>query len=332
MKLLHPYILFFLLFPFVIQAQLGKETQHWHFGQHSSLDFTNGTPVYGTSAINTVEGCATISDPNTGQLLFYSDGDTVWDRNNNKMPNGVGLIGGGTTSTQAATIVPKPGSSNIYYLITADQGFFYEPNQGVFYSIIDMNLNGGLGDVSAKNILLTPSPTTERVVAIKHCNDVDYWILTHSYGSNNFNAYQVTSSGITTNPIVSSVGTIEKDTCCSQGSSVGCLKASPNGKKLGLSISIYVPTPLFEIYDFDNSTGQVSNPITIPITTNSNYGGPYSCSFSPDNSKVYVTCEYVSMVQFDLSSGIPSTIISSQTVIGPPSWGDLRWQQMEKYM
>ena len=151
------------------RAQVGKEAWHWQFGQNCALDFSSGIPVAGVSKINVLEGCASISDRNTGQLLFYTDGDSVWDKNNNRMPNGIGLINGiqGTT-TQAATIVPKPDSSNIYYLITADA--IYQPNRGVFYSVVDMNLNGGLGDVTIKNVLLTPPPTTEKVVATRHCN------------------------------------------------------------------------------------------------------------------------------------------------------------------
>jgi hypothetical protein len=112
-----------LLFSYTTKAQLGKEAWHWQFGAYSALDFPSGTLgsyIQGTSAINVFEGCASISNPNTGQLLFYTDGTSAWDRNNNQMPNGFGMIGGYGTSTQAALIVPKPCSSSIYYLISAD--------------------------------------------------------------------------------------------------------------------------------------------------------------------------------------------------------------------
>src|SRR6201988_2778618 len=231
------------------KAQLGKEAWHWQFGQNAAIDFSSGTPVTNTCAINTTEGSASLSDPNTGQLLFYTDGTKVWDRNNNQMPNGFGMIGGQGTSTQAALIVPKPGSSTIYYLISADQGGYMGPNQGVHYSIVDMSLNGGLGDVTTKNTLLTPPPTTEKLTAIQHCNGMDYWIITHSFNSNTFNVYLLTSTGINTTPIVSNVGTLQSGT---DDETIGYLKASPNGKKLAMAVANFLD--FVELFDFDNST------------------------------------------------------------------------------
>jgi len=294
------------------KAQLGKEAWHWQFGQNAALDFSSGVPVSGNSQLGVLEGSASISDPNTGALLFYTDGTTVWNKNNTQMTNGFGLFGGQGTSTQGGLIIPKPGSSTIYYLVTADQGGYMGPNKGVNYTIIDMSLNGGLGDViaSSKNIPLTPPPATEKLVGIKHCNGLEYWIITHPFNSNAFNAYLVTSTGINTTPIVSNVGTAETNIGGSYDETIGYLKASPNGKKLALGIEYTIN--ILELYDFDASTGLVSNPITMPL----NQGG-YGVSFSPDNSKLYTT--YVdgfgNLYQYDLSSGIASTIIASQTII-----------------
>ena len=126
--------------------------------------------------------------------MFFTDGTNAWDKNSHRMPNGYGMIGGQGTSTQAALIVPKPGSSTIYYLFSADQGGYVATNQGVHYSVIDMSLNGGLGDVvsGSKNILLTPPPTTEKLMGIKHCDGINYWVITHPFNTNAFYAYLVT--------------------------------------------------------------------------------------------------------------------------------------------
>jgi gliding motility-associated-like protein len=293
-------------------AQLGKGAWHWQFGDSSYIYFSSGVPIAGRSSINVYEGCASVSDRTTGQLLFYTDGTNAWDRNNNQMPNGFGMIGGSGTSTQAAVIVPKPGNTNIYYLISCDcGGYCGRPNQGVNYSIVDMSLNGGLGDVvpGSKNISLTPPPTTEKLTAVKHCNGIDYWIIDHAFGSNSFNVYLVTSTGINTTPVVSSVGTIEQNTSGTFYESIGYLKASPNAKKLALGIIKY--TPILEIYDFDNSSGIISNPITI----NYSQYGAYGVAFSPDNSKLYASSvgNGNNLAQYDLSSGVPSAIIASQT-------------------
>ena len=116
----------------MVNAQLGKEAWHWQFGDSCALDFSSGTPVAGKSSINTIEGSASISNPNTGQLLFYTDGTKVWDKNNNQMPNGQGLFGNIST-TQSTFIILKPKNSNIYYVVTCgDQGNSHR----VYYSII----------------------------------------------------------------------------------------------------------------------------------------------------------------------------------------------------
>lgn len=308
-----------LLVGFCVKAQLGKEAWHWQFGYKAALDFSSGTPVLDTSLIHTDQGCASISDKNTGQLLFYTDGDSVWNRNDQLMPHGSGLLGGHGTCTQAALIIPKPGSDRLYYVVTADQGGTYGPNQGVHYSIVDMSLNAGLGDVTSKNILLTPPPTTEKLVGVRNCNGQDYWVITHPFYSNAFNAYLVTPNGISPTPVVSYAGTVVKqDTAGLFYETVGYLKASPNGKKLAQGV--YYFNPVFELFDFDNATGVVSHPITVhyPISSTSMYNSPgmYGVSFSPDNSKVYAYSSYFGTIdQFDLSSNNPASVIASETQV-----------------
>src|SRR5215468_10973697 len=84
----------------------------WYFGQNAGVSFQTGDPVaVSDGQLNTSEGCATISN-SAGNLLFYTDGITVWNRNHVPMPNGFGLMGN-PSSTQSGVIVQKPGSSNI---------------------------------------------------------------------------------------------------------------------------------------------------------------------------------------------------------------------------
>jgi hypothetical protein len=287
-------LLSFLLSLNLAKAQLGKESWNWAFGCTCNLSFNFGNPVISmVDSMCAREGCASISDILTGQLLFFSDGSNVWDKNSHRMPNGYGMLGGYGTSTQAALIVPKPGSKNIYYLISCDQGGYYGgtppyPNQGVHYSIIDMSLNNGLGDVvsGSKNILLTPPPTTEKLVGVKHCNGEDYWIITHSFNSNAFNSYLVTSSGIIATPVVSNVGTTQNNVSGNFFETAGYLKASPNGKKLACAV---YGMQFLELFDFDNSNGIITSPIKITDKPKSFY--PYGVSFSPDNSKLFISAD-----------------------------------------
>lgn len=229
------------------------------------------------------------------------------------MFNGTGLKGHHNT-TQSALIIPKPSSFSIYYLFTLNLGL--QPGfMGLYYSTIDMTQQGGLGSVTTKNKILIPSSvsTTEKLVGVRQCNGKDYWVIAHLFNSNTFNAYRVTSIGVDSTPVISSVGSIQQNTSGTFSETKGYLKASPDGKKLALAYGSD-SLSVFEIFDFNNSTGVVSNPITI------NYPAgvlPYGVSFSPDNSKVYVSHNLGGgkMYQYDLSSGISSTIISSQILV-----------------
>lgn len=171
----------FLLFQYICSAQ--GEANIWYFGDHAGLDFNSGSPVALTNGqLNTLEGCASISN-SAGQLLFYTDGVTIYNRNHIVMPNGTGLMGHLST-TQSATIVLLPGSTNLYYIFTLD--YELHPN-GFRYSVVDMNLDGGNGAVvnSQKNILIF-TPSTEKLAIVKHSNNIDFWIITHGWNNNSF--------------------------------------------------------------------------------------------------------------------------------------------------
>jgi len=89
-------ILFFIVFlsHFDSTGQ-GWQNNKWHFGINGAVDFNPGTPVATAgSAIFTAEGSASVADRITGDLLFYTNGITIWNRLNQPMPNGAGLLGG----------------------------------------------------------------------------------------------------------------------------------------------------------------------------------------------------------------------------------------------
>ncbi len=307
---------FFSLCFLFVNAQPGKEANNWIFGQ-SRLDFSSGSAVPMPGFPGTYyESIATVSDENTGNLLFYTTGTTVLTSSANTMLNGTGLHGN-ISSTQCM-IVPWPGKSGLYFIITPDQ---LAGSKGVKYSVVDMNQNNGLGKVTVKNKWLTLPPATEKVTAVRHCNGVDYWVFTHSYNSNTFNAYRVSSSGIDTIPVVSNVGVAHQFIAPGHDETTGQMKASPDGSKLAVAIWSN-STPLLEIFNVNNATGVVSNPI--PILFPGCYGA-YGLSFSPDNSKLY-TCVYPgdtisALYQFDLSSGVPAQIIASKTLLAYRKWG-----------
>lgn len=268
-----------------------KEASIWYFGNGAGIDFSSGHPeALNNGMLYTNEGCATISD-NKGALLFYTDGVKVWNKKHEQMPNGFGL-GGSYSSTQSCQIVQKPGSNNLYYIFTvSDQA----TPQGFSYSIVDISLNKGNGDVILKNkVLLTP--VSEKLTAVKHNNGKDFWIITHQWNSNAFYAYLLTSTGIS-NPFVSNTGVIHKDMGSgNKGESIGYLKASPDGKKLAVAIN-KMNTNNIEIFDFNNSSGIITHPISLTMGKSA-----YGITFSPNSTKVYVSSETGEdgIVQYDL--------------------------------
>ncbi len=279
----------------------------WYFGDGASMHFNSGAPVVtNNGSLHTAEGCATVSDFN-GNLLFYTDGSKIWNRNHIQMPNGIGLMGNNST-TQSALIVPMPGDSLKYYVFTMQE---WQASGDLRYSIVDMSLNGGYGDIAmpAKNILLGTT-FTEKLVAVGGTCEV--WVLCHKRGNNNFYAFPVNGSGVGS-PVISGIGSVHSTTTSPNGLT-GSMKVSPNGSKIGLATL----DGLLEVLDFNIATGTVSNPVKLPITPN--FEG-YSVVFSPDNSKVYFTegngsgSPGVKIFQYNLSSGIPASIISSKTYI-----------------
>jgi gliding motility-associated-like protein len=283
-----------------------KQANKWYFGKNAAMDFNGGAPVpLLNSNMWQFEGCASIADPITGDLLFYTNGDTVWDATHTIMPNGSGLMGD-WSSTQSAVIVPKPSSTNIYYIFTVSA----QTNpDGLRYSEVDMSLNSGLGDVvfSSKNTALR-TPMTEKICATAHANGQDIWVVSHGWNSDTFYAYLVTAAGVNLTPVRSGVGAMHSG---GSSHSIGQMKISPQGDRLALATFIM---STIEVFDFNNSSGAVSNAISLPTTQ-----WDYGLEFSPDGSKLYFGSWDVPnpsfIYQFDLSSGSSSTIVSSKTTL-----------------
>ncbi|MBW8201957.1 T9SS type B sorting domain-containing protein [Flagellimonas abyssi] len=286
-------IVLFSFVSFVSQAQM--EASIWYFGENAGLDFRSGTPVaLEDGEMFTKEGCATISDP-LGNLLFYTDGSNIWNRNHQIMPNGSGLLGD-TSTTQSAIIVPKPEDSNIYYVFTADEE---RGPHGINFSEVDIGLDGGLGDVTVKNVPLY-TPSMEKLTAVKHANGRDVWVLTHDWYNADYKVYLVTPAGVSTTPVVSTAGlNMIYTTNGTEG--IGYLKVSPDGKKVAIC---HIRRGL-ELLDFDTSTGKLSNALALNRRNNQ-----YGVEFSPSSQVLYASNLDGPIYQYDLgASDIPSSEI-----------------------
>lgn len=274
-------LLFGLLFPTLLQSQ--GETSNWYFGNGAGITFNNdGSIVPVTDGkLDTFEGCATISD-SFGDLLFYTDGIRVLNKNHNLMQNGNDLFGD-SSSTQSALIVPKPGDPDVYYIFTVDTTTFEgDPDRGLNYSVVDMSRNNGLGGVLQKNIPLLADCSEKITAVVKDCSDQSIWLLTFasSNGSANifdtYHAFEINTTGVVQQPVRSTFSGIAVT------DPRGYLKISPDGKKLA---SANMKSGLF-VYDFDALTGVVSNQEQIAVTGEAY--APYGVEFSPNSQFLYI--------------------------------------------
>ncbi len=247
----------------------------WYFGNGAGLDFSSGSVKPSTGGnVFTLEGSATVCDDN-GKLLFYSDGITVWNKFHRQMKNGGGL-NGNRSSTQSALIVPSLGNKGIYFLFTTDE---MAGGKGLCYSVIDI---AGEGSVIKKNIQILAS-STEKITAVRHSNKKDVWVISHQWNSTNFLVFPVTQNGVGA-PIISAIGVPHSNVSSNEKKeSIGYLIASNDGRKIASAIC-YRTDNNFEIFDFDNTTGKISNSSTISLK-----GFPYGLCFSEDNSKLYIS-------------------------------------------
>ena len=317
----------FLFLSFIVQTPVvfGQlQNNNWVFGYGARVNFSGPIPVGSSNAaINSNESTASVSDPTTGQLLFYTDGRTVWNANNQVMPNGANLLGGLVNScTQGALIVPFPEDSRRYYLFTLEElealTSFPVVDNGLRYSVVDMTLNGGLGDVQVATLnTQLATDLTEKLIVISSSDIQGFWVIAHKKNANQFLAWKIDACGISTQPVVSTVGSNFANVPIGATEAwSGAMDASPDGNRIGMPVDW---SDRIEFFDFNKTTGIVSNPLTVNVTDDSTPGflRKYGACFSPDGSKFYYT-NFNSVYQLNLSTYTSAAIASSNTLIYSP--------------
>lgn len=288
-----------------------NEANVWYFGNGAGLDFNTNPPAQlqnGNAGLLTFtgEGVGSISDA-AGSLLFYTNGNVIFNRNHLMMPNAnlSDPLNGNGTTTQTGVIVPMPGSTTKYYVFTPS-----DVNNPVKYSIVDMTLDGGLGDVevATKNTTLLANGS-ESAVVIPHDNSTDYWVVFHASTVNTYHVFLLTASGIT-GPSNYSVG--------GTGQATMIMKVNSCFNKIA---SFFYNQGRVEVVSFDNLTGTVSatGMITLSGTGAGNafnnvevYGG----EFSPNGKYLYVSESGLNgrddIHQFDISLATNALITASR--------------------
>lgn len=284
------YIVYCFLFSAVFSFSQ-NENKKWCFGNSAGLDFMTSppTPFTASGSMNAVNATASIADA-AGNLLFYTDGNQVWNKNHVQMANGNLPVGSGS---QHLLIAKRPGSTSLYYIFAAT-------GNGLCYTIVDMSLAAGTGSVTLKCIMLDGTPKTHKIAGTFHCNGTDIWIVSQDKNAATSPAYLVTSSGINPTPVVSTLSFINMQD--------GQLKFSPDGNKLASTDQ----GTTIQIYYFNSATGVISTPFQI-----GSLPSPFGVEFSADGSKLYASSDVFPLVlQWDLCAGsTPGAITASQYTV-----------------
>lgn len=273
---------------------------HWYFGDSAAIHFNNGAPTpLADSPMWAREGTSAWSDRN-GDLVFYSNGRTVYNRLHLPMPNGTGLLGGPLTSSINQTlIVPMPGDTTRFYVIAIDE-FENDYANGVTWSIVDMDLDNGHGDVVLMNqpLIYTGGET---MGACYHANGQDAWLAIPVVDPPcSIRIFRVTSTGIEPWAVEQLPGALH----------VTRTYFSNSGKRLVCSLRQSPNTWHIRLYDFDPASGALSNAISWPSVQNTI---AMTMEFSPSDRFLYFS-RMIGVDQYDLSqttaTGIQSSVIT----------------------
>ncbi|HZG00965.1 MAG TPA: T9SS type A sorting domain-containing protein [Chitinophagales bacterium] len=315
-----------------------KRDNVWVFGYDddypwglSVVDFSNGAPVstYDTVPFWIWFTNAAVCDT-SGQLLFYTNGNQVANREHEVTPNGAGLgccyfwysqdVTDGSSVPQGALILPHPGQPDIYAAIVSPLEYYPLPITTalpvVQYNLFDATLDNGLGDITLKNqSILTDTLSNNGHAACRHANGRDWWILEREWNKPNF--YKI---------LFDPAGFHIADTQwvnVSMPDLFGQYFFTPDGNKFvatGLTSDNGTEAHVY-VFDFDRCTGQLSNSehvqFTSPAGASSMGGAP-----SPDSRFVY-TSFYNRVYQFDLEA--PDLAVSMVEVAVYDGFVDTLW-------
>ncbi|MCX8081429.1 MAG: PKD domain-containing protein [Bacteroidia bacterium] len=286
-----------------------KSDVNWVFPNNKRVQFNPSPNNIGGTTMSNSKGCAAVSDPVTGNLLFYTNGAEIRDAAHNVMPNGSGLITG-TATPQNVLIIPYPGNINRYYVFT-HKGHFHSKPHEYRYSVVDMTLNGGMGDVvpGMKNLLLASSSSNDvsnsvlaGVVKRKPTcsNPGEYWLITCASNNSQIEAYLINSSGIQA-PIISKIGNF-----FSYGFS-----SFATHKSMFANISHYYGG--IQWFDFNYFTGQFSRRRFFSVTSSASWG--YGSEFSHNSKYLYATTwmgnnSINKLIQIDITHPYAQTTLS----------------------
>ena len=248
-----------------------------------------------------------------GKLLFYSNGMFINNSEYKVMEGGDSIAYGefwerfvdtiypttyeGLRIWQGALSLPYPGHSGKYIMLYEDWDIHRQLINHVYYAIIDINENGGLGRVIEKDVdLLVQNNENEwladwgKLTACKHANGRDWWVMIPNSINNKIYIYLLSPEGL--NLIMEK----EFEAYRVSKSSLGQGAFSPDGKYYAIwGGDEILGKGYYRLYDFDRCTGELSNERSDTLLTI--YGD--GLCFSPNSNYLYLSNDK-HIYQFDL--------------------------------
>jgi hypothetical protein len=316
-------------------AQLGNN--HWQLGV-SDVNFSTNPPVVINNSTNVGKyGNASVSDSN-GNLLFYSDGKSVWNKNNQLMQNFTTFaLASRPEAEQSVIIVPYP-NQNKYYIFAqrSDNLLCCGINLNSYvYGLVDFTSNP-LGSFQSLGELYGPTSTGSigliqgygsrhgGLTLAKNSAGTGYWIILSGavqggYTDRKIYSFSITSTGLNLTPVVSNYVTSFGATASDHLERL-ILKISPDNTTLGVVESNRYNDPTgicsFRTFNFNSATGAFTNQTTVNILS-----GNLACNsfeFSSDSKKVYFV--NTNLLVKDLSNTVLARSISLPVLSTDASW------------
>ena len=279
-----------------------------------NMDTTQVTMIYRVSSLGGLSDSfishyskSNICNPE-GKMLILANGNGIANSTGLYIENGQHFYDSiaetyapfGDLVYQQCLLLPK--QDNQYYYINSsltdstyiqaalgypDPSYVRFPNRlNIYYSVVDMDKNNGLGKViSKKNELFHDSRISDGLLtAVRHANGIDWWVVFAHMDTARLYTFLFTPDGVE-GPLIQDIGQPMK-----RNYGEGTAVFSPDGTMLAIA----TPYTTISLLNFDRCTGHYSNHRTIISDT---IGGAFSVpaaslmglSFSANNKYLYMS-------------------------------------------
>lgn len=310
-------------------AQAQYQNNIWYFGNSTfgGLKFDNltGQP----SALNGhytpfgAEGCFVATNPNNGELMFYTSGNTIVNKNHVPMQNGTltfpapapivepngGQFNSSVNGSQSVAVIEKPNAlatgecgKYLYFINDANEYGSSKKAGSIYVGEIDMNADGGLGAVSQQPVRILNNQFTESMYVVARPDNQGAWLILNNVLANRMEVYAVSAAGtVNTTPVSTyTLPGVNWTVAWSNAGNpyywlLGSITYHQQTGKLAMAMSYGEGFNLY-VSDFNSATGALSGTINPVRFTGANLYMAYSTEFSPSGKWLYFSVNSASSV------------------------------------